>query len=124
MTNRRSPRSAGARPDPRAQLFRAVFIVTLVLGLFIYITEMARLTGQAKEINQVNSQIHELSKRLEERQVRLSMCKNLEEIQNRAVALGMQFPEDDQIRVISVPGYTQDAGQQTAENTTGEKLMR
>ena len=96
----------------------------LLVGLFVQISLLAQISGQAKALNKVNSQIRELTSAEEDLQVCLSMYQNLERIENRARALGMRLPDESQIRVVSLPGLAEDVSTQTAENTAAETSMR
>ena len=96
----------------------------LLIGLFVQISLLAQISGQAKALNKVNGQIRELTSAEEDLQVCLSMYQNLERIENRARALGMRLPDESQIRVVSLPGLAEDVSTQTAENTAAETSMR
>ena len=96
----------------------------LLIGLFVQISLLAQISGQAKALNKVNGQIRELTSAEEDLQVCLSMYQNLERIENRARALGMRLPDESQIRVVSLPGLAEDISTQTAENTAAETSMR
>ena len=96
----------------------------LLVGLFVQISLLAQISGQAKALNKVNGQIRELTSAEEDLQVCLSMYQNLERIENRAKALGMRLPDESQIRVVSLPGLAEDVSTQTAENTAAETSMR
>ena len=96
----------------------------LLIGLFVQISLLAQISGQAKALNKVNGQIRELTSAEEDLQVCLSMYQNLERIENRAKALGMRLPDESQIRVVSLPGLAEDVSTQTAENTAAETSMR
>ncbi len=96
----------------------------LLVGLFVQISLLAQISGQAKALNKVNGQIRELTSAEEDLQVCLSMYQNLERIENRARALGMRLPDESQIRVVSLPGLAEDVSTQTAENTAAETSMR
>lgn len=96
----------------------------LLVGLFVQISLLAQISGQAKALNKVNGQIRELTSAEEDLQVCLSMYQNLERIENRAKALGMRLPDESQIRVVSLPGLAEDISTQTAENTAAETSMR
>ncbi len=96
----------------------------LLIGLFVQISLLAQISGQAKALNKVNGQIRELTSAEEDLQVCLSMYQNLERIENRAKALGMRLPDESQIRVVSLPGLAEDISTQTAENTAAETSMR
>ena len=103
---------------------KIALVVTLMLGLFLQISQLARVSAQSKEISRVDRQIRELTSAREDLQVCLSMYQNLDRIENLAFNLGMQFPEEDQIRVVSLPGYSDESSAQTAENTAAETSMR
>ena len=113
----------GARKRTGGAL-KIALAVTLVAGLFLQISQLARVSAQSKEISRVDQQIRELASAREDLTVCLSMYQNLDRIENLAFNLGMQFPEEDQIRVVSLPGYTDESSAQTAENTAAERSMR
>lgn len=123
MQRNASARRRAARRRTSGPL-KAVLAVCLLAGLFVQISLLARYSAQAKEISRVNGQIRELTSQEEDLQVCLSMYQNLERIEARAQALGMQLPDESQIRVVSLPGIAEEALTQTAENTAAETTMR
>ena len=124
--NKRTSSSRRGRPAQKKSGGKLKMILAgcLLVGLFVQISLLAQISGQAKALNKVNSQIRELTSAEEDLQVCLSMYQNLERIENRARALGMRLPDESQIRVVSLPGLAEDVSTQTAENTAAETSMR
>ena len=106
------------------RMLRIFLAVCLFVGVFCQITMLARISGQSKQISKVNGQIRELTATAENLEVCLSMYQNLDRIETLAYGLGMQFPEEAQIRVVSLPEGVDSAFTQTAENTAAETSMR
>lgn len=102
---------------------KIVLVLCLVAGVFGQITMIAKLAAQSKQISQVNREIRDMTATVENMQVCLSMYQNLDRIETLAYGLGMQLPAQDQIRVVSLPGITEDASTQTAENTEVEMMV-
>jgi len=116
-THKRSPRERLCRT------LRIVLAACLFAGVFGQITMIAKLSAQSKEISKVNREISDMTATVENMQVCLSMYQNLDRIETLAYGLGMQFPTEDQIRVVSLPGIAEDASTQTAENTEVEMMI-
>ena len=102
---------------------RIVLVVCLIAGVFGQITMIAKLADQSKQISKVNREIRDMTATVENMQVCLSMYQNLDRIETLAYGLGMQLPDQEQIRVVSLPGIAGDTSTQTAENTEVEFMI-
>ena len=100
-----------------------MLVLCLIAGVFGQITMIAKLAAQSKQISQVNREIRDMTATVENMQVCLSMYQNLDRIETLAYGLGMQLPDAEQIRVVSLPGIAGDASTQTAENTEVEMMI-
>lgn len=103
---------AGVRRD-RAHCRGLIVVAALVLfvGLFLQITMLSRISLKSKQAAKLEKEIIELNANAENLEVTINQYHNLENIEARARQMGMQQPDETQIRVISVP-------QIDAENTS------
>ena len=107
---------------------RALLIVAalvLFAGLFVQITMLSRISSQSKQAAKLEKEIVELSASAENLEVSINQYHNLETIAARAQQLGMEQPDETQIRVVSVASgnNAQNTSIQTAGETGGEKVL-
>lgn len=97
----------------RAHCRGLIVVAALVLfvGLFLQITMLSRISLKSKQAAKLEKEIIELNANAENLEVTINQYHNLENIEARARQMGMQQPDETQIRVISVP-------QIDAENTS------
>ena len=103
-------------------LFAAAAAV-LVAGLFLQITMLARISDQTKQAAALEREIVELSANAENLQLTISQHHNLETIAARAQQLGMERPDETQIRVVRVAYGNEDTSIHTVEAIDGEKVL-
>jgi len=93
------------------------FLVCFILvgGLVMQICMLAAIHGTAKETAKVNGELKFITAERDNYYLKLANCKERGNIESRAIALGMQWPTDDQLRVISIPSEYQVTSTHTAE---------
>lgn len=87
----------------------------LVGGLVMQICMLATISARTKETAAVKNEIKQLSADRDNYNVRLASFCQRSNIEERALELGMQWPTDDQLRVISLPEEYRDTSTHTAE---------
>ena len=92
----------------------------LFAGLFMQICMLAEISGKAKQRSAAEDDIRELSATKDNLELQLVGYERTTWIEQRAIELGMQWPSDDQIRVIAIPQEYEDSTTHTAE-ITGSK---
>ena len=99
------------------KIVRAVLLV----GVFLYITGMARVAAGSKSINALRAQIAAEESRRQQLEIALYERHNLEMIGDLAVSrLGMVRPDAAAVRVISLSGETGVGDAQTVYDAIGE----
>lgn len=86
---------------------RALMVLTgavVVLCVCVQIYRVSLIAAQNKQIEFLRTQIEEMTSQKQNLEVRMSLQKNLERIEDEAFRLGMVYPEDSQVRVIAVAG--------------------
>ena len=121
----RYEKSARRRRDAarnRALLFLAGIV--LFAGLFMQITMLARISSQNKQASSLEGEIEELSASAENLELNINQYHNLDTIAVRARQLGMEQPDETQIRVVSVVrNNVEDTSIQAAENVGAESIQ-
>ena len=110
----------------RRLLGRVLFVfaaAVLFVGLFLQISMLARISDQTKQASSLEREIVELSASAENLQLTISQHHNLETIAARAQQLGMEQPDETQIRVVTVACGEEDTSIQTVEAIDGEKVL-
>ena len=105
---------------------RLLILAALVLfaGLFLQITMLSRISLQSKRASAVERELIELNANAENLELSINQYHNLEAIAARAQQLGMEQPDETQIRVVSVAKINrEDTSTQTAEGFGGEKVL-
>lgn len=91
----------------------------VMLCLFAYISKMAAISSTAKEINQTRKEISNLKEEQQYLEVVLSARQNLDRVRDEATGrLGMNYPEEGQVQVVSLSGYSASINTQTAHDST------
>ena len=93
------------------------FAVVVLLGVIAQITMMAQLSTQSKQTYALRSESKELTSRIQNLNRSLDQFHNRERITARALKLGMQLPDETQLRVVNLPGLSYSTTAQSAENT-------
>ena len=115
-----------ARRRRDAARSRALLIlagIVLFTGLFVQITMLARISSQNKRASSLEGEIEELAANAENLELNINQYHNLDSIAVRARQLGMEQPNETQIRVVSVVrSNVQDTSIQAAENIGAESI--
>lgn len=100
--------------------------VVLFAGLFVQITMLSRISSQAKQAAKLEREIVELSASAENLEVSINQYHNLKDIAVRAQQLGMEEPDETQIRVVNVAnaGHAEYTSNQTAAAVGGEQDLK
>ena len=121
MQNARPARRKRAAARSRALLILAGIV--LFTGLFVQITMLARIASQNKRASSLEWEIEELSANAENLELNINQYHNLDSIAVRARQLGMEQPNETQIRVVSVARSNEDTSTQAAENIGAESIQ-
>lgn len=108
------------------KLSRTLMVVAAVVlfgGLIAQIAVRAQVSGQAKKVDAVRREIQALTANAENLNLCINQYHNLSEISQRAQALGMEQPMEDQLRVVSLPQIQEDTSAQTVANDDGEEMI-
>ena len=102
------------------RILKITTCMVLFAGLFLQICMLAEISGKAKERTRAEADIRELSAMKDNLELQLVGYQRTTWIEQQAIELGMQWPTDDQLRVISIPQEYEDTTTHTAE-ITGSK---
>lgn len=123
MNYARSTRSRRRKTCSRILLLAAAIV--LFAGLFVQISMLSRISSQSKQAAKLEREIVELSASAENLEVSINQYHNLETIAARAQQLGMEQPDETQIRVVNVArNHMEDTSIQTADASGGEKVIQ
>ena len=116
-----------ARRRRDAARSRALLIlagIVLFTGLFVQITMLARISSQNKRASSLEGEIEELAANAENLDLNINQYHNLDSIAVRARQLGMEQPNETQIRVVTVArSVVEDTSTQAAENIGAESIQ-
>ena len=121
MNRTQTPRRAREKKLNRALM--AVFAVVLFIGVFLQIAMMARLSAQNKQVVEARNDTHMLAVRADNMNLALNQYHNLERIAVRARQLGMEQPDETQLRVVNLPTLIDSTSTQSADNTGAEEMI-
>ena len=108
----------------RSRMLMLLAGLILFAGLFLQITMLSRISLQSKRAAALERELVELSATAENLELSINQYHNLEVIAARAQQLGMEQPDETQIRVVSVARIQpEDTSTQTAEGFGGEKVL-
>ena len=108
----------------RSRMLMILAGLILFAGLFLQITMLSRISLQSKRAAALERELVELSANAENLELSINQYHNLEVIAARAQQLGMEQPDETQIRVVSVAKINpEDTSPQTAEGFGGEKVL-
>ena len=116
-------RKTGGR-GRRGRVAKLVLVGVLFAGLFAQIGMLAGISAQSKEISAVSREMVELNARKENLALSLSKLESPERIEQLAMQLGMERPQESAIRVVNLPIAQEDAQTQTAELPGGEGVVQ
>ena len=98
------------------------FAVVLALGVCSQIAMMARLSGQNKRVVETQKEIKALNASAENLNLSLNQYHNLDRIALRAQQLGMEQPDETQLRVVNLPTLIDSTSTQSADNSGAEEI--
>ncbi len=105
------------------RLLMVAFALVLFIGVFTQIAMMARLSGQNKQAVETEKEIRALSASADNLNLSLNQYHNLERIAARAEQLGMEQPDDTQLRVVNLPTLIDGTSTQSADSTGAEEMI-
>jgi len=101
-----------------------VLSALMVLALFVYISRMATIAAGSKQISLLRQEISDLTSDAQYREISLAARQNLERVQYEAIyRLGMVYPQEGQIQMVSLNGEVIDTGVRTVYDTNGKDGM-
>ena len=121
MNRMRASRRMRERRMSRALMI--AFALILFLGVCSQIAMMARLSGQNKLVVQTRKEIRALSASADNLYLGLSQYHNLERIAARAEQLGMEQPDETQLRVVNLPTVIDSTSTQSADSSGAEEMI-
>ena len=121
MNRTQTPRRAREKKLNRALM--AVFAVVLFIGVFLQIAMMARLSAQNKQVVEARNDTHMLAVRADNMNLALNQYHNLERIAVRARQLGMEQPDETQLRVVNLPTLIDSTSTQSADSSGAEGII-
>ena len=121
MNRRRAAQRA--RDMKMNRLLMAAFALVLFIGVCAQIAMMARLSGQNKLVVQTRKEIRALSASADNLYLGLSQYHNLERIAARAEQLGMEQPDETQLRVVNLPTVIDSTSTQSADSSGAEGMI-
>lgn len=123
MNGMRNMKTRRARRQRFTRILMCLFALVMFAGLFSQITMLAKVSGQQKQIAKVEKQIRELTANADNLNLCLNQYKNLDRVAARAQQLGMERPNETQIRVVSLPGTIESTSTQSVENISAEEMF-
>lgn len=116
-----------SNPSPRhirkmrnCRMNRMMLRVTMILTiafLFVYIGQLTTISAGSKEIQEIRGEIAELKEEQEQLQISLASRQNIDRVRDIATGkLGMNYPVEEQVRVISFSGSISSTNTQTAHD--------
>ena len=92
-------------------------VALIVVSLFVYIGRMASISANAKEIAKIRREITQLREEQQYLEVKLAARQDLERVRDEAMGrLGMDYPVEGQVQLVSLGGYLAGSGTQTAHD--------
>ncbi len=114
-----------ARRRRSSRLNRTLVVVLAAMvfaGVVMQITMLARISGQRKEQAVVEREIRVLSAQLDNTNLSINSFHNLDRIAARARQLGMEMPDETQLRVVNLPVLAENTSTQSAEAVGAEEI--
>ena len=105
------------------RLLMVAFALVLFIGVFSQIAMMAKLSGQNKRVVETRKEINALSASADNLNLGLNQYHNLERIAARARQLGMEQPDETQLRVVNLPGLIDSTSTQSADSSGAEEMI-
>ena len=122
MTMQNAKSARRRRDAARSRVLLILAGVILFTGLFVQITMLARISSQTKRASNLEGEIEELSANAENLELNINQYHNLDSIAVRARQLGMEQPDETQIRVVNVVRSSVDTSIQAVENIGAESI--
>lgn len=97
-----------------------IFVIAVAMVFTLAVIQIGRLSTisyNSKRIAQLGREVQELQREQESLAIRLNIAQNIERVKDRADDLGMVYPGEGQVRVIHVPGTSENANSHTVDNT-------
>lgn len=123
MNGMRNMKTRRARRQRFTRILMCLFALVMFAGLFSQITMLAKVSGQQKQIAKVEKQIRELTANADNLSLCLNQYKNLDRVAALAQQLGMERPDETQIRVVNLPGTIESTSTQSVENISAEEMF-
>ena len=101
----------------------SVCAAVLLAGVLSQIAMMARLSAQNKQVVETQKEIRALSASADNINLSLNQYHNLERIAARAAQLGMEQPDETQLRVVNLPALIDSTSTQSADSSGAEEMM-
>ena len=105
------------------RMLMTAFAVVLFIGVVLQIAMMARLSAQNKQVVEAQNETHMLGVRADNLNLALNQYHNLDRIAARAQQLGMEQPDETQLRVVNLPTLVDNTSTQSADNSGAEEMM-
>lgn len=121
MNGKRVSRRTRERQNSR--ILMIAFALVLFIGVFAQIAMMAKLSGQSKQVVETRKEIKALSASADNLNLGLSQYHNLERIAARAQQLGMEQPDETQLRVVNLPTIIDSTSTQSADSSGTEEMI-
>lgn len=115
--------SSRERERRTSRALMIAFALALFIGVFAQIAMMAKLSGQNKQVVQTQKEIKALSASADNLNLGLSQYHNLNRIAARAQQLGMEQPDETQLRVVNLPTVIDSTSTQSADNSGAEEMI-
>jgi len=95
-------RRRGMRPLSR--MLMLVTLAMIVAGFFVSVNRMAGIAEQSRRLEELRGAVRELTVEQQYLEITLATRQNLDRVRDEAMGrLGMGYPTDEQIRVVSLP---------------------
>lgn len=95
-------RYSQSRRKPKLRWLKWLAVIVLFAGIFVQITMLARISAENKRADQTSKEIVSLNNRIENIKRDINSYRNSNEIMTYALEMGMQSPDQSQMRSIYV----------------------
>lgn len=116
---RTSSRSREKRLNRRLMI---AFAAVVLVGVIAQITMMAMLSVQSKQTSATQDEIGKLHSRIDNLNHSLEQFHNHDRVRAKAQNLGMQLPDDTQLRMVNLSGLSYGTTAQSAVNVDAGEL--
>ncbi len=115
--------SRRTRERQTSRILMIAFALVLFIGVFAQIAMMAKLSGQNKQVVETRKEIKALSASADNLNLGLNQYHNLERIAARAQQMGMEQPDETQLRVVNLPTIIDSTSTQSADSSGTEEMI-